>query len=191
MPIVEIDVSLSENEEALLKEVFECNDEEFKEFLQRLIQASSEEITKMVLGQKVFTRGRDMQVFRLSVLIRYFFDNEIPDEQQVSALFQLSITESRSLIKACMSKYQYELQHALVNTIYQTLGSCDKTTTPFKLAVKADYIREAIDRLIGQSNHSLPRLKKSRYTVAEYELLESSYNALRAVFSERHGLTLP
>lgn len=84
----------------------------------------------MFIGQRVFTRGRDIQEYRLFLLIRGPFGNTIPDDQMVCDLFQTT-TQSRALVRSVMSKYQYELSQAII----LTTGRCSSCLS----VVNSDY----------------------------------------------------
>src|SRR4051794_20961152 len=76
-------------------------------------KAASEEYARMILGQRVLTRGQDIREYRLCLMINHVFGGRLPSERQISALFQTTATQSRALLRAVMSKYQYELQTAI------------------------------------------------------------------------------
>jgi hypothetical protein len=80
----------------------------------------------MFLGQKVFRRGSDILEYRLFLLIEKALEGQIPDEQVVSNLFQTTPTESRSLIRSVMSKYQYQLRGAIEYSIRAILENASK-----------------------------------------------------------------
>jgi hypothetical protein len=79
--------------------------------------AAAEEYIRMILGQRVFTRGQDIREYRLYLLVKHVFAGKLPTEQQICSLFQTTTTQSRALLRAVMSKYQYELQEAIYDTL--------------------------------------------------------------------------
>src|ERR1039458_7388469 len=93
-----------------LAQILACEVSELDQVLSSYGSAALEEYVRMILGQRVFTRGSDILEHRLLLLVKEAFGGRIPDEQRVSALFQLSSTGSRSLIRAVLAKYQYELR---------------------------------------------------------------------------------
>ncbi|HEY8788095.1 MAG TPA: hypothetical protein VIM10_03025 [Actinopolymorphaceae bacterium] len=81
-----------------------CDAKDLTKTLKAYGEAASEEYVRMILGQKVFTRGTDIREYRLSLLITHVFGGRLPSEQLISALFQTTATQSRALLRAVMSK---------------------------------------------------------------------------------------
>jgi hypothetical protein len=112
---------LSDEEKTQLAGILRCQVGELDAVLASYATAALEEYTRMFIGQRAFTRGADIQEHRLFLLIKEPFENQIPDEQRVSNLFQTTATQSRSLIQSVMSKYQYELQDAINSSLTSTV----------------------------------------------------------------------
>ena len=96
---IQTTIELSEDEAQALKEVLP--DEEhslFQDKLNKVASAAVEEYCRMILGQKVLGRANDIREYRLRLLIKTLYNNTIPSEQAVSALFQTTPSE-RELLK--------------------------------------------------------------------------------------------
>ena len=102
-----IEVKFDPAEEAALAGILKKGPAELNAAFAPYATAAVHEYVSMFLGQKVFTRGSDIREYRLFLLIRIAFENSIPDEQKVCALFQCTLSQSRALLRAVMSKYQY------------------------------------------------------------------------------------
>lgn len=134
----------------------------------------------MFLGQKVFTRGSDMHEYRLSLLIRKAFNNEIPDEQVVCNLFQTTANQSRSLIRSVMSKYQYDLHSAIEQTLRNELENAEQEDDEgdWILTTNSANVIEALNRRLASIDGSLPQISKQRGSVSSYVIRPSSYQRL-------------
>lgn len=104
MPIT-IELGLADEERNQLAGILKCSPGELDATLEPYARSALEEYGRMFIGQRVFTRGADIQVYRLFLLIKGPFDNQIPDEQIVSDLFQTTANQSRSL-KAAAEREQ-------------------------------------------------------------------------------------
>ena len=104
---IKFEIKISEDEEKLLTEILHCRDEELTAKFSQIGKAALEEYRSLFTGQKIFTKTKDILEYRLCLLIKTLFNNEIPDEQQISGIFQTTIAESKSLLRAMNSKYQY------------------------------------------------------------------------------------
>jgi hypothetical protein len=183
MPI-QIDTPLTNIERNQLAGVIRCEVDELDNRLGEFAAAALEEYARMFLGQRVFTRGSDMREYRLFLLIKGPFRGVIPHEQQVSDLFQTTTSESRSLVRSVMSKFQYELQDETRETLralVQSAGSVEGQSC-MRLTVDSPNLIEALNRVIASLDGTLPRIQKERGTVASFELERSAYDALIAHF---------
>ena len=120
-----IDLRLSESEEVDLKKIIR-EEKNWPNGFASYAEAAAEEYARMFLGQKIFTRGSDIREYRLFLLIRTAFKNEIPDEQDVCALFQCTLSQSRALLRAVTSKYQYDLSKEISTSLKKILEGATK-----------------------------------------------------------------
>ncbi|HYM60686.1 MAG TPA: hypothetical protein VEZ11_07320, partial [Thermoanaerobaculia bacterium] len=114
---ITVDLDLSDPETKQLAGTLGCSVKDLPAKLSDSCSAAAEEYARMFLGQKVFTRGSDIQEYRLFLLIRHAFGGSIPDEQHISDLFQTTASQSGSLIRSVMSKFQYELRQVIDATL--------------------------------------------------------------------------
>ena len=160
-----------------------CEAKDLTKTLKTYGEAASEEYVRMILGRKVFTRGTDIREYRLSLLITHVFGGRLPSEQVISALFQTTASQSRSLLRAVMSKYQYELQDAIRGSLRDELHRAQQQQgSEWLLTCDSENIIEALNREIAKINGELPSITKSRGTVGAYEIAASSYQALLGQF---------
>ena len=160
---------------------FRCDADQLQDYIDRCSEAAKEEYLRMILGQRVFTRGSDIREWRLFLLIKYVFDGRLPSERAISGLFQTSTTQSRALLRAVMSKYQYELQESVNRTLGQTLRNAQqkKEGDPWSVTVDSENIIEALNRELAAIDGTLPPISKKRGSVIAYEIMNSSYQKLR------------
>jgi hypothetical protein len=184
---IAIDLGLSTDERRQLAGILKCDTDTLDEVLRPYAAAAREEYARMFIGQRVFTRGSDIREYRLFLLIKEPLANQIPDEQYVSDLFQTTATQSRSLIRSVMSKYQYELQDAIDASLKKTVEQAKPDGNDWTVTVNSENIVESLNRVIGAIDGSLPQIEKRRGTVSNYVVRPSSY----AKLCERYGLPQP
>jgi hypothetical protein len=186
MPIT-IELGLSADEKDQLAGIMKCDPNDLDSTIAPYAKASLEEYARMFIGQRVFTRGADIREYRLFLLIKEPFGNQIPDEQRVSDLFQTTATQSRSLIRSVMSKFQYELQEAIDASLKRAVEQAESEGDDWTITVNSENIVESLNRVIGSIDGTLPQIEKRRGTVSSYMLKQSSYLKL----CERFGLPEP
>lgn len=184
---ITVELALNREEQDQLGGILEHGGIDLDTALQPYAQAALEEYVRMFIGQRVFTRGADIQEYRLFLLIKGPFENRIPDEQRVSDLFQTTASQSRSLIRSVMSKYQYDLHDAIDSTLKQTVEHAEPEDDNWTVTVNSENIVEALNRTIASIDGSLPQFEKKRGTVSNYVLKRSSYLKL----CERFDLPQP
>jgi hypothetical protein len=104
-------------ERTQLASVLGCSTKELDDQLKGFVDAAEEEYVRMMLGQHVYSRGQNIRVYRLCLLIKHAFGGRLPNEGEISAIFQTTTTESRSLLRAVRAKFQYELRQATHDTM--------------------------------------------------------------------------
>lgn len=175
---VNFEISLDDHEETLLRHILQLGDSENLEgILNDYAKASFEEYIRMFMGQKVFTRGSDFKEYRLFLIIKNALQERIPNEEKVSSLFQLTSTESRSLIRSVMSKYQYELNAAIENSLKEVLESADVTDDPHSF-VGTENIVTQLNRILSNIDGTLQPITKKSNTTSIYEIKPSSFSRL-------------
>ena len=149
--------------------------------LAKYTAAAVREYAAMFLGQKVFSRGSDILEHRLFLLTEEAFGNRIPDEQEVSHLFQTTATESRSLIRSVMSKYQYLLKAAIDNSLEKIIKAAkpEPGNGPYTVVINSQNLVEELNRTLAEIDGSLPLVSKERGSVSTYIIQRSSYERIK------------
>ena len=182
---VTVTLDFANDDQTELASILNCSTENLANELSKYGEAALQEYISMFLGQKVFKRGRDILEYRLFLLIERAYGNKIPGEQDVCKLFQTSSTESRSLIKAVISKYQYQLKTALEGTIKDTLQHAKRKDEkePYTVTINSQNIVDELNRQLQIIDGSLPPVTKKRGSVSIYEIKASSYSRLCEKFN--------
>jgi hypothetical protein len=172
-------MDFTDAEKAQLAATFGCAPTALTAEVARYTAAAQEEYLRMILGQRVFTRGEDIRAYRLLLMIRHVFNNRLPSEQQVSALFQTTVTQSRTLLRSVLAKYQYELQDTIVATLKDVLAAARPDVNDDqaqRLDIDNTNVVEALNRRISSLDGSLSLVVKVQGTGAEYVITKSSFD---------------
>ena len=173
-------ITLSADEISELSTVIGCTREQLAERLQVYASAAVIEYVTMMLGQRVFRRATDIHEYRLLLLIKYVFKNEIPDEQAVCHLFQCTPTESRSLIRSVMAKYQYQLKSAIETSMIKVVESAVAVNDgdPYIVAITSRNVVDALNTILAERDGSLQTISKKHGSISEYVISPASHEAL-------------
>ena len=173
-------INLSVAEEAEIAAILGCPVAQLNAKINDLASASVKEYLTMIRGQKVFKRGSDMQEYRLFLLIESAFGGRIPDESTVSSLFQTTVTESRSLIRAVISKYRYQIRSYIDATISASLTAANRpnNTEPYSVVINSQNVVDELNKMLAEIDGNLASVAKRRGSVSTYEIVASSYTRL-------------
>ncbi len=173
-------INLTTTEEVEIAGILGCTTYDLNTRLNSCVGAAMNEYLAMFRGQKVFKRGSDMLEYRLLLLIETAFDGVIPDERTVSSLFQTTLTESRSLIRAVISKYQYQLRPYIERTLSGVLLDARRqdNTQNYSVVINSLNIIDELNKSLVDIDGSLSPVSKRRGSVSTYEIAPSSYNSL-------------
>jgi hypothetical protein len=180
---ITLSFDLKEDEKKLLADIFSLFDdngdidqEKLSQKLSELSKASLEEYLRMILGQKVFTRGRDIREYRMYLFIKEVFDNKIPESELVSSIFQTTSSESRSLIKSVLSKYQYELKSSLESTLKKIISDVQIENDKFIAVIFNENLKNELNRILSvRKKSALKQIIKEKGTIANYIIPADSY----------------
>lgn len=180
-------LELSEQEEVELSRILGIDRTALADGLRDAASAALREYATMFLGQRVFRRGSDISEHRLLLLVGSVFGNRIPDEMEVSRLFQTTASESRALIRAVMSKYQYQLRHAVETSMRAVVDGAEHEGDdgPYVVTVNSINVVEELNRLLASIDGSLQQVAKKRGSVSTYEIQPASYAALSGSLAAR------
>jgi hypothetical protein len=179
MPIT-VSLDLTDDEREQLAGILGSAVSGLEEALAPFAGAALEEYSRMILGQRVFTRGSDAREFRLLLMIKHAFDNRFPDDQRISDLFQTTLSESRSLIKSVSAKYQYELSGAKEATLRAVLATANQQDdTTWLLSINSRTVVEQLNRDLVQLGSDLPPVRLKENTGSNYVVAASSFEELR------------
>jgi hypothetical protein len=173
-------MELNIDETKQLAATFGCEGTNLDSQIAKYSAAAQEEYVRMILGQRVFTRGRDILEYRLYLLIKNVFDGRLPSDQQISSLFQTTTTQSRGLLRAVMSKYQYELQDAIRGTLREVLRTArnDPNSDDHLIIVDSENVIEGLNRQIIAIDGTLRQVTKLRNSASTYVIAADSYTEL-------------
>jgi len=182
---ITITLNLTPTEKNEIAAILGCNVADLNNRLTACSGASINEYLAMFRGQKVFKRGSDMLEYRLLLLIENAFNGVIPDERKVSSLFQTTLTESRSLIRSVISKYQYQLRTHVERTLSASLTAATRknNTQDYTVVINSHNVVDELNKALADIDGSLSPVAKKKGSVSTFEITPSSYNRLCEKFA--------
>jgi hypothetical protein len=169
-----------------------CSVDEAEMRLAGHARAALGEYVEMYLGRRAFSRGSDMLEHRLALLTLHAFDKAIPTEAQVSQLFQTTLPASRSLIRATMSKYRFDLKIAAETSAKAILekatfekAASEKDRDAFVIEAKTANMVDLLNQRLVAEDASLTPVSRLKDSLARYAIVPSSYAQLCKAFGAK------
>lgn len=184
---MEIVVNLSaddfnEEQQTIVKDALGLNDgEEFNRAIGKLAKAATLEYINMFVEKGLPTRADEVKQDRLYFLIKYYYEDRIPHEGELSSIYQLNSSQSASLLRNTRSRYRTKIGNQVNSSVRAVVSTATKnpSTDNWEMCINSDVILEELNILIGKKG---PRLKKVRIkpgSAGEYIAEEDTYQLLR------------
>ncbi|KQM79199.1 hypothetical protein ASE74_01115 [Pedobacter sp. Leaf216] len=173
---INFQLNLSNDEELLLSKILKCTQIQLPDNLSRIGNAALNEYVKMFTGDKVFTRGKDMLEYRLINLIQSYYQGRIPAEDEISGIFQTSQVESRTMLKAISSKYQYILEAVIKESLKNKLDidARKNGNSDFRISIDGSFFRDGYNKILARVATHAP-LVKDNTTTSVYIIKNGEY----------------
>ncbi len=170
---------IGEDEDRLLRGVLGCQDaDELTEAISRIAMASISEYLEMMLGKQLPTRANEIRERKIFHLMKYYFIGRIPNESEISALFQLTESSSRTLLRDVRTKYKYELEDALLNSIKTLLATAQKNGSSYRIVIQSDNLLEELKQMVSVKAPYLDQIAKVKNSAGVYSIPEDTFEVL-------------
>ncbi|MHA1279559.1 MAG: hypothetical protein ACTSQ8_20345 [Candidatus Helarchaeota archaeon] len=176
------DQFFSKEETNKLIELLNIDKTEFESIIEKICYAAMKEYLEMFLGMGMPSRADEIRQHRLRHLIQYFFCNRLPSEAEVSAIFQLTQSRSRSLLQQTLTRFHFDLNDQIIKTLKNTIENFEyiDDTHEYRIIIQSDNVLERLNRIIAIKAPKLDPIKKVRNMARTYSISEDSYELLHS-----------
>jgi len=183
MPLqIEIpDNFFTDDEKEKLKVLFYVKtDEAFVTALGKVVLAALDEYRDMFLGKGLPSRADEIREYRLYYLIKRYFNGRIPDELEISSMFQLPESRSRNLILYVLTRFHYDLTSEVTNTLRKIIQAAEAVNDgkEYRVFIQSQNMVEELDRIIGRCGVQYKKLSKVRNESNMYLIAPDSYGVI-------------
>lgn len=184
MPItIEIpDNFFSEEEKIKLMELFQVEkDQDFYDAIRKITLAALDEYREMLLRTGTPSRADEIREYRLYHLIKHYFCGRIPDELEVSSMFQLSDTRCKNLIMNVITRFRFNLEPEITSTLQNIVNDAQEIGDggEFRVYIQSANMVDELNRIIGRAGGRYKKLSKVRNETNLYAIAPDSYLILR------------
>jgi hypothetical protein len=150
--------------------------------LAQLAGAALDEYKTMLLGQGMPSRADEIRQLRLFFLIKHRFaaPPRIPEEAEVSSMFQLTPSRSRNLIQAVLARFRFQLETEVTSTLQSVMAHNrhDGAAGVYTLEIQSDFVVEEMNRIIAREGPRNDPVAKVRNTARTFEIADDTWAVL-------------
>jgi hypothetical protein len=177
---------LNENDKTLIKECLGLStNTQLNEAIEKLTKAAFMEYMKMFKEKGLPTRADEVQQERLFFLLTHYFQNRLPSENELSSIFQLTQSQSKTLLRNTKSRYRTKISNFINNTLLETLNSAiqENTADTYEFICTSPTTIEELNLIISQKGPTLEPIQKIRGLASKYSCAVDTYNLLQTELS--------
>lgn len=169
---------ITREEQVKLRRLLKADtDLQYQKGLNKIALAALNEYKDMFLESGLPTKADEIRQYRLYYLIKHYFDGRIPDELEVSIMFQVPESRAKSLILNVLARFRYTLEQEIINTLKQIMQSAELHHSPdeYRVSIGSENMVAEFDRIIAQAGVKYMHLSKVRNEPNTYSIAPDSY----------------
>ena len=179
---ITFDFELSADEENRLSRALGCDIADFPQRLGPFARATIREYVVMLAGSRGFTRAADFMELRLLCLIQAVTGNRVPDEDFVSRCFHLTRSQSRTLIRNTVTRFEFELSAAIRESAKSVLSHERQKTTLSSSQAPSLNVVDELNRILERLNPNFRKIVPTFGTLGQFIVEDAEMEVLRQHF---------
>lgn len=184
-----MDITISLTDEELSSEdlviIRDClglpSDTDMSSHIMKLCKSSFMEYCKMFKEKGLPTRADEVQQERLFYMLLHYFENRVPYEHEISGIFQITQSQSRTLLRNTKSRFRTKINSFIRNSIKTILRQAELNDDgdTYEIEITSSVLKDEINMTLSQRNARLYPLSKKRGYLAIYQCPLDTYDFLR------------
>lgn len=173
------ETEFSEADKGLLRDCLILdNDDEVTLAMTKLCKSAILEYLKMFKEKGLPTRADEVMQERLYFLLNHYYTDRLPSESELSSIFQLTPSQSRTLLRNTKSRYRTKISTIINNTLLNTLAEARIQEGNYEFICTSKSIIEELNSIVTQKGPSLEPITKIRDLASKYSCPIDTYNLL-------------
>jgi len=162
----------------MLRKTLKIEDAEVNDCLNKIAKAALTEYLVMLVEGGMPNRADEAKQDRLLYLIQNYFGDVLPTEPQISTIFQLTQSQSKTLLKNTVSRFRNKLDEVLTNTMKNVIQSAEHANEQFLVVINSDIVKDELNMLITQNEPTFKPIIKRKGSAGQFEISEDSHALL-------------
>lgn len=153
--------------------------------MKRLCKAAVVEYINMFVEKGMPSRADEVRQDRLYFLICHYYQNRVPPETEISSIFQLTSSQSRSLLRNTRSRYRTKIGPQVNASAKAIITRARKNTDTghWEMLINSEVILEELNLVVGKKGPTLKPVHLKRGSAGQYEAEEDTYRLLKAEYN--------
>lgn len=168
-------------EQALIMDSLGKNQQDIQDAMNKLGKAAFLEYVRMLSERGIPTRSTDVMQERLMLLLDHYYDT-MPTEDQLSTVFQLTLPQSKTLLKNFKSKYRTRIATRIKAARKAVVDSAHEAQGRQTFIGASPVIIEEINDLIRKTNPEVLPIIRDTDASGKYSCDADTHAALQILF---------
>ncbi|HEX4959718.1 MAG TPA: hypothetical protein VF173_02680 [Thermoanaerobaculia bacterium] len=180
-----IDFTLGDSEfntdnRKLVIELLALKDEaDLEAAMQKLCKAATLEYLDMFLESGMPSRADEIRQVRLYFLLLYYYKDYLPPESEVSAIFQLTASQGRTLLRTTRSRYRTKIAKQVRESVLKALIKPIEDSEMWEIKIDSNVILEELNLLIVKKKPGLTPVQLKRGSAGKYVVDQDTLDFLK------------
>lgn len=171
---------MNQEKKELIKKILKVDDASIQDTLNKIAKASFLEYLSMITETGMPNRADEIRQNRLLLLIQHYFGDNLPTEADISTIFQLTQSQSKTLLANTVSRFKHTLDSSLINTMKRVIESAENSDELYLVVINSDVVKDELNKLITQRKPTFKPITKKKGSASQFEISEDSYDLLCA-----------
>ncbi|HWN80832.1 MAG TPA: hypothetical protein VNM87_01935 [Candidatus Udaeobacter sp.] len=161
-----------------------ANEDELSAAMQKLGKAAIMEYIGMFVEKGMPSRADEARQNRLYFMIRHYYETRIPPESEVSSVFQLTQSHSRTLLRNTRYRYRTRIGSQVQASAKAVVASAtlNASTERWEMVIHSEVILEELNFVITVKAPTLKTVTLKRGSAGQYEAEQDTYQLLRTEY---------
>jgi hypothetical protein len=154
------------------------------EAMKKLGKAATLEYISMFVEKGMPTRADEVRQDRLYFLLENYYENRLPPEAEVSAIFQITSSQSRTLLRNTRSRYRNKIAVQVKSTAKAVITAATKNadTDRWEMLIDSAVILEELNQAIRTKKPTLKLVQLKLGSAGQYEADPDTYTFLKGEY---------
>jgi len=176
------DAELSTSDKSLIKDCLSLStNAELSSGLAKICKTAFLEYCKMFKEKGIPTRADEVTQERLFFLLNHYYMDRLPSENEVSTIFQLTPSQSKTLLRNTKSRYRTKIASFITNSLKSIIQSAalNNETDKYEFVCLSSVLIEELNLIISQKGPALEQIVKIKGKSSKYECSEDTFDLLK------------